>query len=523
MTDTLLGLLRRRQFTGARNLETQSGHNKQIMNVAAWIESINWAAVVLWIEFIVKVAAVGIVPERRQPSSSQAWLLLILVLPIVGVPLYFMLGSPYVRGRRHEIQERATESFSQATAAWPTLPEGVSVGKRFGQILTMNRTLTNLPPSTGRCLGVYREYSASLAAMTEAIERSTSYVHVEFYAQSWDSETEDFYVALIAAAERGVKVRVLADHLGSAKYHGFRPIKRRLTTAGVEFYKMLPINPFRGRFRRPDLRNHRKFLIIDGREAYVGSQNLISRYYGSKRNRKVGREWVDLMMHVSGEVVDALDAVFATDWLTESGEIISHVLDRLREYEVEKVGGEVNVFQVVPSGPGYPAEPSLRMFVQMINGATESIRLVSPYFVPSEAFIEAMKSAVLRGVRVELLVPEKADQFAVHHAQQSYFRELLEAGVILYRFPRPKVLHSKMMVVDSKHAYFGSSNMDIRSFILNFEVSILVFGGNAVAELDAVVDHYEDISTELTLERWMERPLIGRYFDNVFRLTSALQ
>lgn len=493
------------------------------MDLANWIDSINWATVLLVLEFLVKVAAVGIVPEKRNPSTAQAWLLLILVIPVLGIPLYLMLGSPFVRGRRHEVQEEATIAFAEATEAWPTLPAGVEVEEHFSQIVTMNRALTNLPASTGTCLGVHHDYSASFAAMTAAVERAESVVNVEFYAQAWDEETDAFFSALVAAAERGVAVRVLADHLGSLKYHRLRLIDRRMTAAGAHFYRMLPINPLRGRFRRPDLRNHRKLLTVDGREGFVGSQNLIGRHYGSARNARVGREWVDLMMHVSGEVVDSLDAIFATDWLAESGEVIDDVLVRLREYTVRPVGGEVNAFQVVPSGPGYPGEPSMRMFTQLVNNATTSVRLVSPYFVPNEAFLESLKSAVLRGVDVELLVPEKADQFAVHHAQQSYFRELLEAGVRLYRFPRPKVLHAKLMIVDGAYAYFGSSNMDIRSFMLNFEVSMLVFAGDAVERLDAVIDTYEESSSVLTLEQWMERPIVVRYFDNVFRLTSALQ
>lgn len=493
------------------------------MFLPAFPDHVDLAAILLGIELIVKIAAVGIVPEKRQPSSSTAWLLLILVLPLLGLPLYFMLGSAFVRGRRHQIQASANQLFSESTGAWPSLPRGVEIDPSLRTIVEMNRRLTHLPASTGRCLGVYSDYTESIEAMTAAVMGAHDFVHVQFYAQSWDEETEEFYAALIAAAERGVTVRVLADHLGSIKYHGFHPIRRRLQQAGVEFHMMLPINPFGGRFRRPDLRNHRKILVVDGREAFAGSQNLISRYYGSRRNRRKGRAWVDVMVHMSGEVVDSLDAVFATDWYIESGNSLVDVIERLAAYQELAVGGEVNVFQVVPSGPGYEAEPAMRMFAALINAANESVRLVSPYFVPNETLLDALKTAVYRGVRVELLVPEKADQFGVHHAQQSYFRELLEAGVLLYRYPAPKVLHSKMLLVDDRLAYFGSANMDIRSFILNFEVSILVFGGNAVSELGKVLDGYEADSELLDLDTWMRRPLIGRYFDNVFRLTSALQ
>ena len=492
------------------------------MGWQAW-EGMDWAPVVFGIELLVKISAVGIVPEKRQPSSSSAWLLLILVVPVIGLPAYFLLGSAFMRGKRQRIHLEANRVYSDVTRHWPTAPVGVHIEPGLRSIMEMNRTLTHLPASTGTCLALYQDYTESLDAMTAAVMGAHEFVHVEFYAQSWDNETEEFYEALIAAAGRGVTVRVLADHLGSVRYHGFRPIRRRLERAGVEFHMMLPVNPFVGPFRRPDLRNHRKLLIVDGREAFAGSQNLIDRYYGRKRNRRAGRQWVDVMVHMGGEVVDSLDAIFAADWYIESGVSLDDVVERLQAYQEVPVGGEVNVFQVVPSGPGYQTEPSMRMFAALINNATRTVRIVSPYFVPNETLLDAIKTAVYRGVKVELLVPEKADQFAVHHAQQSYFRELLEAGVELYRFPAPQVLHAKMMIIDGTHAYFGSANMDIRSFILNFEVSILVFGGNAVSELDAVVDSYQAQSAILDLDTWMRRPLIGRYFDNVFRLTSALQ
>lgn len=492
------------------------------MDVQA-LDAIDWAVVVLVVELLVKVAAVGIVPEKRQPSSSTAWLLLILVVPLLGVPIYMLLGSAFVRGRRQRIHAAANGVYEDATRHWPTTPRGVNVAAGLRSIMEMNRSLTRLPACTGTCIAVYDNYTASLEAMTTAVMGAHTSVHVEFYAQSWDAETEEFYEALIAAAERGVTVRVLADQLGSLRYKGFRPIRRRLARAGVEFHMMLPVNPFSGPFRRPDLRNHRKMLIVDGREAFAGSQNLISRYYGSSRNRRRGRRWVDVMVHMGGEVVDALDAIFAADWFIESGDDLVDVIDRLHTYRDVPVGGAVNVFQVVPSGPGYETEPSMRMFAMLINNATAAVRIVSPYFVPNETLLDAIKTAVYRGVRVELVVPEKADQFAVHHAQQSYFRELLEAGVVLFRFPAPQVLHAKILIVDGTHAYFGSANMDIRSFILNFEVSILVFGGNAVAELSTVVDRYQARSTIMDLGTWMRRPLAVRYFDNVFRLTSALQ
>ena len=482
-------------------------------------------------EYVVKVLALGMVPENRQPASSQAWLLAILFIPVVGVPLFLLLGNPYITGRRHVIQEQANKLYADALANRPTVPDGVWVGEGVRTILEMNRALTTIPCMSGDFVALHSEYSDSLAAMTEAVRSARDHVHIQFYAQSWDAETDEFFTAAVEAAERGVAVRVLVDHLGSLRYRGFTALRRRVRHTPMEFHLMLPVNPFVGRFRRPDLRNHRKMLIVDGVHGFIGSQNLIERHYGSARNARLGREWVDLMMEVRGEIVQAMDGVFAVDWYTESGEVIGTLeeLSRGAPLAPGRKGGDptagdpLSAFQLVPSGPGYRTQPNLRMFTQLIGQALDRIRIVSPYFVPDESLLHAITSAAYRGVKVEIFVPEHADQFLVHHAQRSYFRALLEAGVVIHRFRSPAVLHTKTLLVDGYAGVVGSSNMDLRSFNLNFEISLLALGGDAVARLDSVVDGYLRESTTLELDVWQNRPWAGRYVDNVARLTSALQ
>ena len=482
-------------------------------------------------EYAIKILALGMVPENRQPASSQAWLLAILFIPIIGVPMFLLLGNPYITGRRHLIQAEANLLYAEAREDWPTVPPGVHIGPGVRTVLGMNRALTAIPCMSGEFVALHSDYGRSLEAMTAAVRGARDHVHIEFYAQSWDDETDEFFTAAVAAAERGVTVRLLVDHLGSLRYRGFKRLRRRLRQTPVEFHLMLPINPFVGRFRRPDLRNHRKLLIVDGHHGFIGSQNLIARHYGSRRNARLGREWVDLMMEVRGEIVRGMDGVFAVDWYSESGEVID-IREELALRAPDETGrgagdptagDPVTAFQLVPSGPGYRTQPNLRMFTQLIGQAQDRIRIVSPYFVPDESLLHAITSASYRGVDVELFVPEHADQFMVHHAQRSYFRALLEAGVRINRFRSPAVLHTKMLLIDDYGGVVGSSNMDLRSFNLNFEISLLVLGGDAVAELNQVVDSYLDESAPLALEGWNGRPWAGRYVDNVARLTSALQ
>ena len=187
---------------------------------------------------------------------------------------------------------------------------------------------------------------------------------------------------------------------------------------------------------------------------------------------------------------------------------------------------------MIPSGPGYSSEPNLRMFNQVVHHAKNRLVLCSPYFIPDESLLEAVTSAAFRGVRVELYVSERADQFTVHHAQSSYYQALLEAGVHIYQFPAPYVLHSKFALADpednhcdSVHAVgmLGSSNMDMRSFGLNYESTLFVVSGSLIDDLNELAATYRAVSRPLTLEKWEQRGFIRRYVDNVMRLTSALQ
>ena len=188
----------------------------------------------------------------------------------------------------------------------------------------------------------------------------------------------------------------------------------------------------------------------------------------------------------------------------------------------EPVQGDIPA-QVVPSGPGFSQENNLRLFNALIYSAQERISICSPYFVPDDSLLYAITTAVQRGVKVELFVSEQGDQFLVHHAQRSYYQALLEAGVRIYLYRAPAVLHAKHFTVDDEVAVLGSSNMDMRSFSLNFEVSLMMVGPEIVAALREVQEVYRAKSRELSPEEWQERSVLSKYVDNVCRLSAALQ
>jgi cardiolipin synthase len=490
----------------------------QIREVVS-VNAIAWVPLILYlVELTIKIVALGTVPSNRRPSSSIAWLLLIIVTPILGLVLFLLIGSPFVRGRRAKIQAEANQVITERTSGMPDVPPGADIPAGVDSLFRLNRRLSYLPCVTGTSHGLFGEYGASIQAMADAVTEATKTVHVEFFITAWDDTTDVFMTALADAVKRGVQVRLLYDDIASRRYPGFKQMNARLTEVGIEWHEMMPIKPFKGKWRRPDLRNHRKLLVVDSRVAFMGSQNMIDSSYLMKANLKVGRHWKDLNVKISGEIVRELETVFAMDWYTETGEKLG------AEIELEDVylPGAVPM-QLLPSGPGYLTMPNLRLFTGLAHRAQQKLSLTSPYFVPDDSLLEAITTAAYRGVAVELFVSEQADQFVVQHAQASYYEVLLEAGVKIYQYPKPTVLHAKHFTVDDMVAVIGSSNMDYRSFGLDYEITLMSTGSEFVADLQAVAAGYREICHELTLAEWRARPKSQRYVDNVMRLVSALQ
>ncbi|MBP2332490.1 cardiolipin synthase [Corynebacterium freneyi] len=479
-----------------------------------------WQASILIVDYVIKFIAIGVIPENRNPSSSTAWLLVIMLLPVIGLPLFLLLGSQTITGRRNRIQAMANELILERTKGQPDVPRDVDLDAQSATTIRLSRNLTGIPSVTAVENGIYTDYDATIDRMIELIDQAERTVHVQMYIFALDSTTERFVASLERAHDRGVEVKVLVDPIGSYKYPGYRKLKKRLDRSGIPWHPMLPVSVVKLTFRRLDLRNHRKIVTIDGQVGFMGSMNLIEPEYQRKKNHQTGRQWVDTMIEVSGQVALHLDAIFAIDWTSEEFAPPEEqpVVERA-PYSSSERG---NVVQVLPSGPGYTTMPNLRVFNDMIYSASRRLIVVSPYFVPDESMLVAITSAAYAGVRVELYVNEQSDQFMVGHAQQSYYQALLDAGVIIYRYPAPKILHSKFMVVDDEIAVFGSSNMDMRSFGLNYEISMIATGGSIVPRLVAIADDYRELSSVLTSEQWEKRPWGQRYLDSVFRLASAL-
>jgi cardiolipin synthase len=477
------------------------------------------AILLIVVDFIVRVLSVIFVPRNRRPQTAMAWLLAIFFLPYIGILLFLLLGSRRLPRGRREKQQRINRYIVDVTEGMDQVVHDDPWPDWLEPIVALNRSLGAMPLVGGNRAELHSDYEESLDAMTAAIGRARKYVHVEFYILALDRTTAPFFAALEAAVERGITVRVLLDHIASLRSPGYFRTIRELKRIGVDWHLMLPVQPLLGKFRRPDLRNHRKILIVDGVLGFTGSQNVVDASYNKRSNRRRGLRWKDLMVRFEGPIVAGINALFITDWYSETDELL------LREAELETTEpGEFSLdAQVVPSGPGFDGENNLRLFNSLLYAAQERIIVTSPYFVPDESMLYAITTAAQSGLDVQLFVSEIGDQPVVYHAQRSYYEELLRAGVRIWLYTAPTVLHAKHFTIDDQVAVIGSSNMDMRSFSLNLEISVMVRGRSFVTAIRELEEIYRRNSRELTLDEWVTRPLGSRVLDNVARLTAAVQ
>jgi cardiolipin synthase len=433
-----------------------------------WITIFGALAYLGALSYLIGILGLFIIPANRKPGEATAWLLLIVLAPVLGVILFVLLGNPKLSKWRREQQRAMNEPVDR-------IVQDIDAARRF--------------------------------------------VHVEYFMFADDKIGGPVIAALVRARERGVICRVLIDHLSNLLLEG--PVLRKLGAAGIPVRRMLPANPFDNEWNRIDLRNHRKIVVVDGTVGFTGSHNLIEDTYHKRSNIRKGIRYIELVVRVTGPVVREFNAAFITDWYSETQEL----LDERTAPELRvrtPVTGDVPC-QVLPSGPGFEHNNNLMLFVSLLHAARRRITITNPYIVPEETLLLALTSAAQRGVEVTLLVSEIGDQFLVYHAQGSYYEELLKAGVKICRYQAPLILHSKSISIDDDIAVIGSSNMDIRSFQLNLEITLVCYSAQVVSELRKLEEEYLHRSHALSLEAWQARPLHTRLFENLARLTSALQ
>ncbi len=388
--------------------------------------------------------------------------------------------------------------------------------QKYVGAVSLSDNLTHLPLFAGNAIEPLPDYTDIIARITEDVCRAKHYIQLEYYILALDDATEPLFEALEQASGRGVEVRVLYDAIGVRKFPRKREMVVRMAGAGIDAHAMLPLHLPGKKYTRPDLRNHRKLVVVDGVVGYTGSLNMIQRDY----HRKDDIVYDELVVRIEGPVVLQLEAVFLNDWLAETGQVLKQPNRNFGKQLKPK--GDISA-HIVPSGPGYEYENNRKLFASLFYAAEKDITIVNPYFVPDQSLITALTSAARRGVRVRLLNSEAIDQVFVAHAQRSYYEEMLQAGVEIYLYKKPTLLHSKYAIIDDDACFVGSSNMDIRSFELNQELTLTVYDKKFVAAMQRITDGYLKKSTRVSKKAWLSRPPRKQLLDNIARLTSSLQ
>jgi cardiolipin synthase len=485
----------------------------------SWDVSALITIVIFW---IVGIVLLFIVPRNRKPSSATAWLLLMYVIPLLGILIFFLIGSPKLPKRRRAMQHSMNNTIAKAVAeaqsqdVFDSLLEPV-IPPRYEPFVKLNTNLGGLPAFGGNAVELLPDFLATFECIAQEIDRAQRFVHIEYFTLSLDEDTQSVFAAMERAHQRGVKVRVLLDHLGSRKYPHFKKMRTWFKEAGIEYHLTLPLHFFGSKYTRFDLRNHRKIVVIDGQVGFTGSQNMIKCNYF----RKDAIYYNELVAKVTGPIAAQLEAAFRTDWYSETGVLLNN--DTAPETTLVPMQAGDILCQVLPSGSGFENENNLKLFTSLIHTAQKTVVICNPYFVPDDSLMTAITSAAQRGVDIKLINSEVSDQFLVSNAERSYYEDLLNAGVKIYQYNAPILLHAKTMNIDDDIAVIGSSNLDMRSFQLNLEVTLICYDSKVVVDLRQIEANYICKSKQVNLEEWKTRSTRKILFENISRLTAALQ
>jgi cardiolipin synthase len=457
------------------------------------------------------VMAVVVILQRRSPAATIAWLLVLVLLPVVGWYVYRFIGPQ--RLARRKLRRRITRKLVEELTG--TLEDIAchSPMRHREQLARVAIAAGEAPPLRALSVELYTEGETTYAAIATAIEAARRHVHLEYYIWKADRIGQRLRDQLVAKAEAGVEVRVLIDGTGSMSA-GVRFFKS-LVAAGGEIAVFNPVRllPF-GR-KRMDFRLHRKAVVCDGVVGFTGGTNITD---AETHEFSAGAAWRDTHVRFDGSAVRVLQRVFAEDWLYATGKALD--LEDSSYFPVpETIGHEV--VQVVASGPDLDAFAIHKVFFAAINQAVSRVWLTTPYFVPDDAILTALVSAAMRGVDVRIIAPANGDSKLVDLAARSYFPDLLACGARVFEY-LPRFVHAKTFVVDDDIAIVGTANLDNRSFRLDFELVTITYGAALNAKLAAAFRADLEQCRELRLATLADQRFLSRLGQSGARLLSPL-
>ncbi|MBK6880695.1 MAG: cardiolipin synthase [Elusimicrobia bacterium] len=447
------------------------------------------------------------ISRKRDPAVTLAWVLGFFLLPVVGMLLYVFFGY-----QRFALRRRAAPNPLHRLLLLKESAERFPGGEPLAKtpMETLAEALTDFPALGGNRVDVYTRSDDTEEALTRAIRLARHHVHMCYYIFEPDRTGLRFRDLLIEQARRGVECRVLMDAVGS--YRIGPSFLKPLQQAGV---KTAFFNPFRT-FKRPwafNARNHRKLTVVDGTIGFMGSQN-IGHHFWRSGSRRI--QWRETDIRLEGPATVELQTVFAEDWHFATGENLLG-----DAYFPPPTTRGVTRAQLLPTGPNKRENILGMIFLEALHSARHRVTLTTPYFIPTPSMTLAMQTAARKGVRVDLLLPRRTDHPVVTWAARSWYKELLESGVHVYEF-NEAFIHSKVVTVDGRWALMGSANMDTRSFLINFELSLLLDDADTAGHLEKQFDRMVDGAVRVKADPLAELSFTRQFWEGLCRLLSPL-
>ena len=488
-----------------------------------------FSTLLLLADFFIRIGlSVRVIMRKRPYGVSLAWLVVVLVIPFLGGFFYLLFGENRLPERR---TARAKVSYNIYLLWLKTLQKRapVSWSDINPECFPLHRqaeTLVGIPAMAGNQLTLITNPEEIISSIAEAIGRSSSTCHLQFYIWQEGGRVNKVISALMQAAARGVTCRILLDSIGSRDFLKSTTASE-MQKAGIKIQESLPAGIITALFSRIDIRNHRKLVVIDGQIAFTGSQNMVDPEV-FKKDAGVGN-WIDVMVKVEGPVVECIAGTFISDWFldTEVGQFRSESLIKNIEHAREvsdmhphPVAGK-SAIQLVPSGPGLVPDAIHNLLLTTIYAARRELVMTTPYFIPDEPLLVALKAAAQRGVNVKIIIPRNNDSLLVKYASRARYQELADSGVQIFLF-HGGLLHSKTITVDRDFSLFGSVNLDMRSFWLNFEATLFIYCKSFTEELSAIQQEYLNQSTELDVDLFSKRGSLEKFKENTVLLVSPL-
>jgi len=470
---------------------------------------LSWRIIVIIFVINIFLIASVILLEKRNPYKTIAWLLVFIAFPVGGYVLYTFFGRNMRKERILKNLKDYNRCSSLLAASGPSrLTDGFAIPD-----LRINRLMKNssaLPIQYCNNIKVLTNGPTTFREIIKELRKAKDHIHMEYYIIRDDKLGLHIRDILIEKARQGVEVRILYDGVGSMRLPQsfFQPLRE----AGGQVHAFLPFRfPFLD--YRSNYRNHRKILIVDGKAGFLGGLNIGDEYLG---RTKAFRFWRDTHLKLEGDAVYSLQAVFMQDWVFASGKD----LDCGRCFPQHDIK-TVKPVQIVASSPDSSWNSIQNLYTQLVYMAEKKLYITTPYLIPDESLLTALKLAALSDVDVRLLVPGIPDKKIVHWASRSYYQELMEAGVRIYEYTRG-FIHAKVIQVDGEIASVGTANFDIRSLHLGFEVNALIFDGQIAKHLEE--DFFRDLKhcVEIEPEKWTGRPLAENLKESTARLFSPL-